>query len=91
MLSVHVRGAIVAMAVLAVVGTAVPASAAPVTAPSVTVSAGVPEPSGFDPGTTRLSGDSRYDTAVQVSQQYAPRIDTIAIAQSPSARPMNPR
>ena len=39
-----------------------------------------PEPSGFATGTTRLSGASRYETAIQVSKKYAPGVPAVYVA-----------
>jgi len=45
-----------------------------------TVASGVAEPSGFADGTTRLYGASRYETAIKVSQRYAPGVPAVYVA-----------
>jgi len=49
-------------------------------AKTFTYVAPVVSPSGFAAGTTRLSGASRYDTAIQVSKQYAPGVPAVFVA-----------
>ena len=43
-------------------------------------SARVDSPSGFADGITRLAGASRYETAIQVSKQYAPGVPAVFVA-----------
>jgi len=43
-------------------------------------SARVDSPSGFSDGITRLSGASRYETAIQVSKQYSPGVPAVFVA-----------
>lgn len=42
--------------------------------------AGAVEPKSFSSGVTRLAGASRYETAVKVSQQYAPGVPAVYVA-----------
>ncbi|WP_291380487.1 cell wall-binding repeat-containing protein, partial [Demequina sp.] len=77
MMKTRLRLALVASAVVlssALVGV-VPATAVPLTVASV-----VSAPSGFADGTTRLYGASRYETAIQVSQQYGPGVPAVYVA-----------
>ncbi|TFV96809.1 cell wall-binding repeat-containing protein [Leifsonia flava] len=71
--------ALALVAQVAVVGSG-PAQASPGASVTSAASAASAAPAPFPAGITRLSGASRYETAVAVSKRYAPRVPVVYVA-----------